>query len=380
MDALSSCPKRARARRRWSATRWSIRRQSLLAVCAHLTRPRTLPRCSPRAVPAVDRAGPDLGEVRGQALAKRALEVAAAGGHSLLMIGPPGTGKSMLAQRLPGVLPPLAEDEALESAAIQSLTAGFCLATLGTTAVSGAASHRVGGRARRRRQRSAARRDFTCASRRAVSRRIARVGSQGTRSVARTDRVGAHPHLARGATGDVSGALPAGCRDESLSLRLSWAFERQVPVHAGPDRALSRANFRAVARSDRFADRGALASSRRACHAPRGEGGEPSRPCAHASRRRSNVNAHGRASRTVSCSAGNRTVVRTDARSEALLKNAFARLSLSARAYHRILKVARTIADLAERRCAGREARCRSDRLSTTRSRVARAMRCPAPP
>jgi magnesium chelatase family protein len=69
--------------------------------------------------------GPDLRDVRGQAAAKRALEVAAAGGHSLLMVGPPGTGKSMLAQRLPGLLPPLGDIEALESAAVRSLAAGF---------------------------------------------------------------------------------------------------------------------------------------------------------------------------------------------------------------------------------------------------------------
>jgi len=69
-------------------------------------------------------AGPDLREVRGQAAAKRALEVAAAGGHSLLMVGPPGSGKSMLAQRLPGLLPPMDEAEALASAALQGLAAG----------------------------------------------------------------------------------------------------------------------------------------------------------------------------------------------------------------------------------------------------------------
>jgi magnesium chelatase family protein len=65
---------------------------------------------------------PDLRDVRGQAAAKRVLEIAAAGSHSLLMIGPPGTGKSMLAQRLPGLLPAMTEDEALGSAALQSLT------------------------------------------------------------------------------------------------------------------------------------------------------------------------------------------------------------------------------------------------------------------
>jgi magnesium chelatase family protein len=60
----------------------------------------------------------DLRDVRGQAAAKRALEIAAAGAHSLLMVGPPGSGKSMLAQRLPGLLPPMDEDEALASAAL----------------------------------------------------------------------------------------------------------------------------------------------------------------------------------------------------------------------------------------------------------------------
>ena len=65
---------------------------------------------------------PDLADVRGQHQARRALEIAAAGGHSLLMIGPPGTGKSLLANRLPGILPPLSEAEALESAAITSIS------------------------------------------------------------------------------------------------------------------------------------------------------------------------------------------------------------------------------------------------------------------
>ena len=64
---------------------------------------------------------PDLADVRGQARARRALEIAAAGGHNLLMIGPPGTGKTLLASRLPGILPPMDESEALETAAIGSV-------------------------------------------------------------------------------------------------------------------------------------------------------------------------------------------------------------------------------------------------------------------
>jgi magnesium chelatase family protein len=69
-------------------------------------------------------AAPDLADVRGQYQARRALEVAAAGSHSLLMMGPPGAGKSMLAQRLPGILPPLTEDEAIQVAAIDSVGHG----------------------------------------------------------------------------------------------------------------------------------------------------------------------------------------------------------------------------------------------------------------
>ena len=68
---------------------------------------------------------PDFSEVKGQAAVKRALEVAAAGGHSILMSGPPGTGKSMLAARFPGILPAMNEDEALEAAAVQSLNHAF---------------------------------------------------------------------------------------------------------------------------------------------------------------------------------------------------------------------------------------------------------------
>ncbi|KAF1030036.1 MAG: Competence protein ComM [Burkholderia plantarii] len=84
------------------------------------TRPAPLTPLAPPALIADHEPHPDLADVVGQHGAKRALEIAAAGGHHLLMIGPPGAGKSMLAARLPGLLPPMSDDEALSSAALLS--------------------------------------------------------------------------------------------------------------------------------------------------------------------------------------------------------------------------------------------------------------------
>jgi len=94
----------------------------LLAVTGHLTGTQRLEQEAAVISAVPQHTSPDLADVRGQHHARRALEIAAAGGHNLLFSGPPGTGKSMLASRLPGILPDMSDAEALESAAIASVS------------------------------------------------------------------------------------------------------------------------------------------------------------------------------------------------------------------------------------------------------------------
>ena len=323
--------------------------RSLLDVCAHLTGHEALPRqaaASPAPEGAAPTRYPDLSEVKGQPQAKRALEIAAAGRHSLLMIGPPGTGKSMLAQRLPGILPAMSEAEALEAAAIQSLTGAF---------------------------------------------RLERWGQRAFRS----------PHHTASAVALVGGGSDPRPGEISLAhhgvlfLDELPEFDRRVLEVLREPMESGRIHISRAARQAEFPAEFQLVSAMNPC--PCGYLGHPSGRCRctpdQILRYRSRISgplldridlqievpgipanalrntSEGEASGTVQARAERAREVQLarqgkpnamltpkeidwhcppDADGDSLLRQAVARLNLSARAYHRVLKVARTIADLAD--------------------------------
>ncbi len=119
-DKALICPAVQGAEAQWAGGASVVAAPDLVSLLNHLKGTQQLPVPAPgmveEPVP-----GPDMRQVKGQETAKRALEIAAAGGHNLLMIGPPGAGKSLLASCLPGILPPMTSTEALESSMVQSV-------------------------------------------------------------------------------------------------------------------------------------------------------------------------------------------------------------------------------------------------------------------
>ena len=185
---------------------------------------------------------PDLADVHGQALARRALEVAAAGGHNLLFVGPPGAGKTMMARRLPGLLPPLSFEEALEVTTVHSVAgpAAGRRRPDSHTAVPRAAPHDLRHGARRRRSAAASRRDQPRASRRAVPRRAAGVLPPRAGSAAAAGRARHDHDRPRGADGGVPRALHAGRRDEPVSRADTSAIRGAAAAVPRPSSRVTR--------------------------------------------------------------------------------------------------------------------------------------------
>jgi len=289
---------------------------------------------------------PDFAEVKGQQHAKRALEIAAAGGHSVLMIGPPGTGKSMLAARFPGILPPLSEADALEVAAVHSVsTGGFDAARWGERPFraphhsASSAALVGGGNLPRPGEVSLAHHGVLFLDElpefdRDVLEALREPIESGRVAIARAARQVQFP--ARFQLMAAMNPCPCGhCGDRGGRCRCTpERIARYRGRVSGPlaDRIDIKLEVPAPRESELVA-------------APAGEPSEAIKARV-AQARRTQLERQGEPNALLGTLSIDRHCV-TDREGDQLLRHALARLLLSARAYHRVLRVARSIADLA---------------------------------
>jgi len=325
---------------------------SLLALVNHLTGHQLAARPLPRRHEPTT-ALPDLSEVRGQAVARRALEVAAAGGHNLLMVGPPGAGKSMLAQRLPSILPPLNPRELLDISMIQSIAGELVGGALSDRRPFRAPHHSasmaalVGGGLRvRPGEVSLAHNgvlflDELPEFAPSVLDSLRQPLEAGETVIARANARVSYPSRVQliAAMNPCKCGL-AGTPGHSCKRGAACAADYQARV-SGPflDRIDIRIDVPAVTAADMMAPSASESSESVA-----------RRVAAARERQLRRYAEHGAAGIFTNASAGAsliEAVVAPDKESQTLLLEAAERFSLSARAYHRVLKVARTLADLA---------------------------------
>ena len=302
--------------------------------------------------PARASGGADLADVRGQLLARRALEIASAGGHNLLLVGPPGAGKTMIARRVPGILPLLTFEEALEATAVHSVAgllppgAGLLVDrpfraphhTISEAALVGGGSQPRPGEV------SVAHHgvlflDEMLEFSRHVLEVLRQPLEEGRVTIARAARTAVFP--ARFMLVAAMNPCPCGF----LAIR-----HARVPVHAAADRAVSRSALGAAARPSRFDCRSARRSGRGTGR--RWQPASRRRVCGSESSPRGTASANRYADEGIGTNAELTPALMTRycALDEAAYGSSTApsvRMSLSARGYDRVRKVARTIADLA---------------------------------
>ncbi|MEO5805413.1 YifB family Mg chelatase-like AAA ATPase [Devosia sp.] len=325
---------------------------SLLALVNHLTGHQLAARPQPKRWIASGNL-PDLADVRGQQVARRALEVAAAGGHNMLMIGPPGAGKSMLAARLPSILPTLDPRELLDVSMIQSIAGELAGGAISDRRPFRAPHHSasmaalVGGGLRvRPGEVSLAHNgvlflDELPEFSPQVLDSLRQPLESGETVIARANaRVSYPSRVQLIAAMNPCKCGMAGSPGHTCKRGAACAGDYQGRV-SGPflDRIDIRIDVPAVSAADMMAPASSESSSAVAA-----------RVALARDRQRQRYRDHGAANIFTNAHAGAsliEAVVNPDKDSQALLLQAAERFSLSARAYHRVLKVARTLADLA---------------------------------